>query len=142
MVDIVSKEVRSHIMRSVKQRDTKPELAVRRVLKQLGNSYRIRNNDLAGSPDLANRKHRWAIFVNGCFWHGHRNCRKTKSGSGSRIPRHNNVFWQEKLVGNRRRDARKCRELRSTGFLVMIVWECELYDEEKLKTRLRRLLDT
>ncbi len=138
--DIVSPDKRSEMMRAVAQQGTPPEMAVRGILRGLGVGYRIHNRDLPGSPDIANRSRRWAVFVNGCFWHGHKNCEKTKGGRTSRIPRKNAGFWQEKLVANRRRDARKCRELRRQGFDVLIVWECQLRAPEPVRERLRRLI--
>ncbi len=138
--DIVSPETRSRMMKAVGQKDTKPELMVRRLLLQLGVRYRVRNRDLPGSPDVANRKRRWAVFVNGCFWHGHKNCRKTKAGRGIRVPRQNSQFWQTKLVDNRHRDARNCRDLRKLGYRTVVVWECELYDGAKVKRRLRKVV--
>ena len=138
--DIVSKATRSRMMRAVGQRDTGPEIAVKRLVRGLGAAYRIRNGDLPGSPDLANRKRRWAIFVNGCFWHGHKNCAKTKGGRGSRIPRQNSTFWRTKLTDNRVRDATKCHQLRASGFRVAIVWECELRDVSRLTRRLAGFL--
>ena len=137
--DIVSPAVRSRMMRAVGQKDTKPELAVRRILRDLGLHYRVRNRDLPGSPDIANRKRRWAIFVNGCFWHGHRNCPKTKGGAGSRVPASNREYWAEKMAANRSRDARKCRELRKVGFRVFVIWECELRNPARLERRLSKL---
>src|SRR5437763_1873879 len=74
--DIVNAKTRSRMMRAVGQEDTKAELRVRRLLHALGIRYRVRNRDLPGSPDIANRRSRWVIFVNGCFWHGHKNCMK------------------------------------------------------------------
>lgn len=138
--DIVSPEVRSRIMRSVGRRDTRPELIVRRLVRDLGVFYRIENRDLPGSPDIANRSRGWAIFVNGCFWHGHRNCRRTKGGKNRIIPRSNQKFWMEKIEGNRARDERKQRELRRLGFRVLTVWECEIAKPESLPRRLRRFL--
>ncbi len=136
MADVVSKEVRSKIMRAVGQRDTSAELAVRRLLTSLEFRYRVRNRNLPGSPDLANRARFWALFVNGCFWHGHKHCMKTKSGRSPRVPASNRGYWQRKILENRRRDARKCRELRARGFTVALVWECQLTDPEKLGSRL------
>lgn len=138
--DIVSPEKRSRMMATVKQKDTRAELAVRRILKSLGIHYRIRNRDLPGSPDIANRSRGWAIFVNGCFWHGHRNCPRTKGGRVSRVPVSNRSFWEEKLVANRKRDARKCRQLRQAGFKVVIIWECQLSEPERLGKRLSSTL--
>jgi DNA mismatch endonuclease (patch repair protein) len=107
-------------MKRVRQRDTKPELILRAWLFRNGVRYTTRNKDLPGSPDIANRSKRWAIFVHGCFWHGHRGCGR------SRLPKSNVDFWQEKITGNRRRDAAKARQLRSLGFMVCIFWECEV----------------
>src|SRR6266446_1365075 len=109
--DIVDAQTRSRMMRAVRQKDTKPELRVRSVLHALGIRYRVRNNDLPGSPDIANRTGNWAIFVNGCFWHGHKNCRKTKSATCSRVPKTRADFWFNKLVTIRSRDALPCRGL-------------------------------
>jgi DNA mismatch endonuclease (patch repair protein) len=136
--DIVSPEIRSRMMAAVAQRDTATELRVRRILHALGIRYRVQNRDLPGSPDIANRSSSWAIFVNGCFWHGHKNCSKTKSGTGSRVPKTRAEFWFNKLAANRSRDAKRCRELRHMGYRVLIVWECELFDAENVVSRLRR----
>jgi DNA mismatch endonuclease (patch repair protein) len=136
--DIVDAGTRSRMMRAVKQHDTDAELRVRKLLRVLGIGYRIRNRDLAGSPDVANRSHRWAIFVNGCFWHGHKNCQKTKSGTSSRVPKTRPECWSEKFITNRKRDARKCKELRRDRYRVLIVWECDLFDLEEVARRLRR----
>jgi len=137
--DIVSITKRSEMMRSVRQAGTAPELAVRQFLRTLGLSYRVRNRDLPGSPDLANRRRRWAIFVNGCFWHGHKNCPKTKSGVHPRVPVGNQLFWREKLKANRLRDARNCIALRQMGYRVVIIWECELWTSDVLLNKLRLL---
>lgn len=136
----VPSATRSRMMKAVKQKNTGPEVAMRRVLREMGIHYRLNNNDLPGSPDMANRQRHWGIFVNGCFWHGHRNCEKTKSGRGSRIPAANQRFWQEKLACNRKRDAKKCLQLRKLGFKVVIVWECELFDVLALKERLSHIV--
>jgi DNA mismatch endonuclease, patch repair protein len=138
--DVVSPRIRSRIMRAVGQEDTSAELRVRRMLNMLGLRYRVRNRDLPGSPDIANRSRGWAIFVNGCFWHGHKNCPKTKSGRAPRVPESNREYWEPKLSANRSRDARKIRELRERGLLVVLVWECRLRDPERVAGRLQRLL--
>ena len=124
--DIVSPAVRSKMMRAVRQRGTTSELAVRELLKELGARYRLNNKGLPGSPDFSNISRGWALFVNGCFWHGHRNCPKTKGGKDSRIPETRRDFWSDKIRSNRKRDARKCREIRKMGLRVMIVWECQI----------------
>ena len=106
-------------MRRQRTRNTLPEVVVRRALRELGMSYRTCNSDLAGSPDAANRKRRWAVFVHGCFWHHHDGCRRAT------VPKRNHAFWLAKFAQNRERDARAARELRSLGFRVVTVWECE-----------------
>jgi len=138
--DLVSAETRSRIMRAVGQRDTSAEIAVRRLLHGIGVRFRVGNRDLPGSPDIANRTRRWAVFVNGCFWHGHKNCPKTKSKQRPRVPESNRIYWALKFFDNRQRDARKCREMRMRGFEVAIVWDCELSDLEGLRDRLRRFI--
>ena len=137
--DIVSSAVRSRIMSSVGQADTSAELAVRRLASAAGLRYRVRNRDLPGSPDLANRRRRWVIFVHGCFWHGHKNCPKTKSGAAFRVPRTNSESWHAKLSNNRRRDGKAIRRLREDGYKVLLIWECELRDPEVVLQRLGRL---
>ena len=129
-------------MKAVKQRGTGPELAVRALLSDLGVSYRVNNRKYPGSPDIVNRKRNWAIFVHGCFWHGHRSCVKTRGGRRGRIPRTNRTYWEKKISENRRRDARKERALREDGFMVLTIWECELREPDQLRRRLRDVLPT
>lgn len=137
--DIVNAGTRSRMMRAVSQKDTRPEMRVRQILHSLGIRYRVRNPDLPGSPDIANRSQKWVIFVNGCFWHGHKNCPKTKSANGSRVPKSRPEFWSKKLLSNRSRDAKRCVELRQAGYRVLILWECDLFDPELVTKRLRKL---
>src|SRR5580658_1427497 len=129
------------MMAAVGQNDTAPELRMRAILRSLGIRYRVRNRDLPGSPDIANRGKKWAIFVNGCFWHGHKNCAKTKSGMGYRVPKTRSDFWLDKLLANRSRDALRCRELRQMGYRFLFLWECALRDVDCVVTRLRMLCE-
>lgn len=138
--DIVPAAIRSQMMCSVRQRGTSPEMEVRRLVREVGGSYRLNSRSLPGSPDLSNVSRGWAIFVHGCFWHGHRNCRKTKGGKDGRIPVTRRRFWEAKLEENRRRDARKVAELRAAGLRVLTVWECELKNRARLLDRLMRFL--
>jgi len=125
------------MMAAVGQRDTPPELAVPSILRTLGVRYRVNNRDLPGSPDIANRKRSWAVFVHGCFWHGHEGCPKTKSRPGKfRVPNSNSDFWRRKIEDNRARDARSVAQLGDRGFHVEVVWECELRDLEAIRARL------
>lgn len=107
-------------MRRVRQRDTKPERALRKWMWRAGHRYVTHSSKLPGSPDLSNTRRRWAIFVHGCFWHGHEGCQK------SRLPKRNTEFWAHKIAGNSARDARKERALRALGFDVYVVWECKI----------------
>jgi len=120
-------------MRSVRQRDTAPELAVRRIAYALGLRYRTHNRDLPGSPDLANRRRSWAVFVHGCFWHAHDGCPKAT------VPKRNSRFWKSKLAGNVARDERKTDELRALGYQVVVIWECEVAAPRKVERRLALL---
>lgn len=124
--------IRSALMRRVRQRGTPAERSIAKICRELGLRYRLNVKSLPGSPDLANKKERWAIFVHGCFWHRHRACSKAT------LPKHNAAFWQEKFITNRRRDAANVRALRSFGFRVAIFWECEVNDREGLRSRLQR----
>lgn len=125
---------RSAIMRAVKGRDTAPELMVRRLTHRLGFRFRLHRTDLPGRPDLVFAGRRKAIFVNGCFWHGH-DCRR-----GARAPKANAAYWRAKIEGNRRRDARVCAELTAEGWATMTIWECETKDPAGLSGRLLAFL--
>lgn len=123
---------RSALMKKVRQRDTKAEINVRRILTSIGARYRINVSGLPGRPDVANKARRKAVFVHGCFWHFHEDC-----GRG-RVPKRNREFWLSKLTSNRERDLRQTLELESLGFDVLVVWECNLQDEAALEARLER----
>ena len=105
-------------MRGIRQKDTKPEIVVRKLLHELGHRYRVRNRDLPGSPDVANRSRRWAVFVHGCYWHRH-GCKATTT------PKRNRAFWEAKFARNVERDAESAAALWKLGFTVVVVWECE-----------------
>lgn len=139
--DIVPRVKRSAMMRAVGQRATSAERALQSLLRTFHVRYRRNHPTLPGRPDFANRSAGWAIFVHGCFWHGHRNCRKTKGGSTGRIPVIHAPFWRAKIDANRRRDARKERALRRLGLRVLTVWECELRDPAAVTAKVARLLD-
>ena len=121
-------------MRRVKGRDTTPEMQVRRALTRLGARYRLHRKDLPGSPDVVLPGRRLALFVHGCFWHGH-DCAR-----GSRTPKQNRDYWTAKVGRNVARDVRTQGELVELGWRVETLWECELKDAEALEDRLRRLL--
>jgi DNA mismatch endonuclease (patch repair protein) len=121
-------------MAGIRQKDTKPELIVRQILRRLGIHYRVANRDLPGSPDIANRRRKWVVFVHGCFWHRHPGCRLTTT------PTHNREFWLAKFARNVERDEQRAAELREKGFRVLTVWECETREPERLAERLQEEL--
>ena len=122
---------RSALMKRVRRERTSPEQKVCKLLWSLGARYRRNVSDLPGTPDVANKSRRKAVFVHGCFWHFHDGCRS------GRVPHRNRSFWATKLEGNRQRDRRKLRSLRALGYDVLVVWECEIACAEELRQRLR-----
>ena len=134
--DIVPTAKRRQMMQAVRRHGTGIEIAVRRAVTRLGHRSRANAATLPGRPDLSNQREKWAIFVHGCFWHGHRNCRRTKGGKAGRIPVANNAFWEEKISTNRIRDARKAQELRRIGYRVLTVWECDVKNAVRLERKL------
>jgi DNA mismatch endonuclease, patch repair protein len=121
---------RSAIMRSVKSRDTKPEMAVRRFVHHLGYRFRLHRKSLPGTPDLVFPRLRKVVFVHGCFWHGHTCAR------GDRIPKNNRDYWTAKIAWNRERDQLNRTLLQAQGWEVYVSWECQiksLQAKEELK---------
>ena len=129
-MDTRTPEQRRRIMQAVKSENTGPELLVRGLLHRMGYRYRLHRRDLPGSPDIAFVSHRKAIFVHGCFWHGH-DCPK------GRLPKSRLDYWRPKLDKNRERDRKREEELRSLGWAVLVVWQCETVDLEALGRRLQ-----
>jgi DNA mismatch endonuclease (patch repair protein) len=132
--DPFSPAERAAIMRAVKGRDTAPERAVRRLVHSLGYRYSLRRDDLPGRPDIACVSRRKAIFVHGCFWHGH-DCSR-----GARAPRANAAYWSAKIARNVARDARTLEALAALGWSALVVWECDLKDDAALAARIRAFL--
>ena len=134
MTDVYSSEKRSAVMRRVKGRDTAPELKVRKALTRLGARYRLHRKDLPGNPDIVMPGRRLALFVHGCFWHGH-DCAR-----GARVPKQNRDYWVAKIGRNVARDVESRAALADLGWRVETIWECELKDTAALGTRLAALL--
>lgn len=111
---------RSYNMSMIKGKDTKPEMLVRRFLFGNGFRYRVNLKGLPGKPDIVLRKYGVVIFINGCFWHGHENCKYFK------IPKTRSDWWQDKIERNIKRDAKVRDELRQIGWRTMVIWECQL----------------
>jgi len=121
---------RSAVMRAVKSQNTRPELLVRKMLRGIAPGYRLHRADLPGRPDIVYGGRKLAIFVHGCFWHGH-DCRR-----GARMPKSNSDYWRAKIGGNRARDASALQALRAMGWRTVVVYECALRDPDALRTRL------
>ncbi|MEK7834088.1 MAG: very short patch repair endonuclease [Acidobacteriota bacterium] len=133
-MDTVSKEKRSEIMRAVKSKDSQVELTVRRMLHRAGFRYRLHVAVLPGKPDLVFPVRRKAIFIHGCFWHLHKNCR------AARRPSSNVEYWESKLQRNAERDMDNRRKLKALGWKTLVVWECELKNPEAVFSALTRFL--
>ena len=119
-MDKMSEEQRHRCMASIRGRDTKPELIVRRYLFGRGFRYRLNHPRLPGHPDIVLRKYRTVIFVNGCFWHGHKGCRYFT------VPKSNTDFWSAKISRNAERDRSVQQQLAAMGWHCVTVWECQL----------------
>lgn len=130
MADVVSPEKRSQMMAGIKSGNTSPELAVRKTLHAAGFRFRLHKRDLPGRPDIVLPKYKTAIFVNGCFWHGHENCRLF------RLPKSRTEFWETKITGNRARDARDIQALQHLGWKSVVVWECAVKGKGRLSDQL------
>lgn len=124
-MDFVTPEKRSNIMRSIKSRDSKPEIILRKFLFSKGYRYRKNYRKLPGKPDLVFVSKKIAIFVNGCFWHQHENCKIANK------PRSNTTFWVEKFKKNLERDKRNLQELKDIGWNPIVIWECEILDTNR-----------
>lgn len=120
MADVHSPETRSFNMSQIKGKNTKPEEQVRKYLFSRGYRYRKNVSNLPGKPDIVLPKYKTCIFVNGCFWHKHEGCKYFV------WPKNNAEFWKKKITGNVERDLRQQNELRSLGWNVVVIWECEL----------------
>jgi DNA mismatch endonuclease (patch repair protein) len=134
-MDTVSSEVRSNMMGRIRSKGTKPELAVRRAAFGLGYRYRLNRRDLPGTPDLVFKKHRTVIFVHGCYWHRHNNCKYCY------FPKSNTAFWQKKFEANVERDRLAKEELEKTGWRVVVIWECETTNLDNLSKKLEACLN-
>lgn len=128
MADTVSKQKRSEIMSHVTGKETMPEIMVRKYLFARGLRYRKNVKQLPGTPDIVFPKYKTAVFVNGCFWHGHKGCKY------SHLPSTNLEYWEKKIADNLERDERKTRKLEKLGYRVLIVWQCQLKPNIKIET--------
>lgn len=134
MADVYSKAKRSKIMASIRGKHTSPEICLARLLKELGFKFERHRKDLPGSPDAVLPRKKIVLFVNGCFWHGHRNCLRAT------LPSTNKIFWKAKIEKNKRRDENQRRKLRKMGWSALTFWTCKSLTLEILKSRLKQVL--
>jgi DNA mismatch endonuclease, patch repair protein len=132
VADVFSKAKRSEIMAKIKGKHTSPEVRLEFLLKVIGFKPERHRKDLPGSPDAVLPKIKVVLFVNGCFWHGHRNCWRAT------LPGTNRTFWETKIGKNKKRDASQRRKLRKMGWCVLTFWTCKTLTRQILESRLRR----
>lgn len=128
MPDVHTKEIRSYNMSRIKGKDTKPELVVRKYLFSQGLRYRLHDKNLPGKPDLVLPKYKKVVFVHGCYWHGHKDCKYFSP------PKTKTEWWMEKIGKNIERDKKSLEKLREMNLQPIIVWECELKSAKKEET--------
>lgn len=137
MVDVVDSKRRSEIMASIQSKGMKPEVIVRRLTHAMGYRYRLHRKDLPGKPDLVFPGKSKIIFVHGCFWHHH----KASSCKIARVPKSNQEYWIPKLRKNVQRDEEQIRELKKSGWDVLVIWECEVKEGLKIESSIRDFLE-
>jgi DNA mismatch endonuclease, patch repair protein len=134
VTDTITQQHRSENMRRITSKNTSTEMTVRRLVHGMGFRYRLHVADLPGKPDIVLQRLQKIIEVRGCFWHQHGKC------IDSHVPKTRTGYWVPKLQRNRKRDATNMRKLRKAGFQVLILWECQVADEKRLKAELERFL--
>lgn len=135
-MDPLAPEVRSLVMSKVRAQHTTPELIVRRIVHAMGYRFRLHRRDLPGCPDVVLPRLGAVILVHGCFWHRH-TCPRGRSEPSTRP-----AFWRAKFTANASRDRRAIRALRRKGWRVLVVWECQTRDIDRLEKRIKKFLDT
>jgi|TARA_B100001971_G_C17878675_1_gene376939 DNA mismatch endonuclease (patch repair protein) len=119
-------------MSAIRSKNTKPEAVVRSLLFALGYRYRLHRKDLPGKPDIVLKKHNTIIFVHGCFWHHHKNCRRAN------WPKSNQEYWLPKIQRNIERDKIHIRKLKKEGWEVLVIWECQIKNMDKLSLKIQK----
>jgi len=132
-MDHLTKDKRSVNMSKIRSANTKPEILVRSFLHRNGFRYRLKNN-LLGKPDIYLKKYKTAIFVHGCFWHSHQNCKRAG------MPKSNIEYWVNKLDKNKERDKKVIKELKKIGIKVIVIWECQVKNEIKLNNLIKKII--
>ena len=126
-------EKRSRNMSAIKSKNTKPEIAVRKLLHSMGYRFRIHKKNLPGSPDIVLPKYKTVIFVHGCFWHRHENCKYAST------PKTRKEFWENKFKANVKRDLEIQEKIKNIGWKSVVIWECEIKNKSKLKNNFKNL---
>lgn len=133
-MDRITQAQRSANMRKIRGKNTSPEMAVRRLIRDLGFGYRLHDQTLPGQPDLVFKGRKKVIFIHGCFWHQHSGCKI------AHIPESNHEYWVPKLQKTQSRDTQHYKELAASGWRVLTLWECELKDAASLQTKVLNFL--
>ena len=128
-------EQRSRNMSSIKSKNTKPEIKVRKVLHSMGYRFRLHRKDLPGSPDIVLPKYKTVIFVHGCFWHRHENCKYASN------PKTRKEFWENKFKTNVKRDKEIQEKIKNIGWKSVVIWECEVRNIESIEEKIKRFLN-
>ncbi len=134
MTDVLTKEQRSFNMSRIRGKNTRPEIIVRSLVHRMGYRYGLNKRNLSGQPDIVLTCHKKIIFIHGCFWHMHK-CRY-----GKVVPQTHKKFWQTKRLGNVVRDRKNIKELKSLGWKVLVIWECQTKNISKLTQKLKTFL--
>lgn len=128
MTDVHNKKTRSYNMSRIKAKNTKPEMLLRKFLHAQGFRYSLHNKRLPGKPDIVLKKYKTIVFVHGCFWHGHKNCKYFV------VPKTRTNFWLNKIAANKANDEKAVKALKKDGWMVITVWECKLKPNKVEKT--------
>lgn len=133
MADVFTPKKRSWNMSRIRSKHTSPELQVRQALSGLGLKYRLHVKSLPGNPDIVFRKYKTVIFINGCFWHQHKGCKRATS------PKSNIDYWKPKLKRNIQKQKENFKEFKKLGWKTVIIWECEAKREDILNSKINRI---
>lgn len=133
-MDTLTKEQRSLCMSRIRNKNTAPELAVRKILTEIGIRYRLHSAKLPGKPDVVITKRKKLIFINGCFWHQHKNCRRASA------PKSNRRYWTDKLKRNIEKQKEDMKKLKKDGWKILLIWECRTGSKISLKNKIKKFL--
>jgi len=135
VTDRFDRKKRSEIMSHIQGKDTKPEKLVRSLLHRMGYRFRLHVDSLPGKPDIVLQRHKKVIFVNGCFWHGHKSCKRAS------CPQSNAEFWNQKIKSNIARDRKTRKDLQLQGWAVLVIWQCQTKNLTALQNRLAEFMN-